>query len=133
VAERFLRWSIEHRIYAQLLFWRPVPGFEPSAQAYEPAVDLVAYSTGMFATLQGRGWIRADVAADDIMRDWTILIAGVTSQQLANAPDESYETGRFTSAVPSLVDMFVLRYAAPSPSSTTSSTTPRRGRRAHAR
>src|SRR3954453_19915011 len=33
----FVRWSVEHPAYAQLLFWRPVPGFRPSEAAYAPA------------------------------------------------------------------------------------------------
>src|SRR5262245_22054630 len=28
--EASLRWSLEHRAVAQLMFWRPVPSFEPS-------------------------------------------------------------------------------------------------------
>src|SRR3954447_23615029 len=29
--QTMVRWSVEHPVYSQLLFWRPVPGFEPSA------------------------------------------------------------------------------------------------------
>ncbi len=39
-AEAFVRWSVQHAPYTQLLFWRPVPGFTPSPQAYEPAIRL---------------------------------------------------------------------------------------------
>src|SRR5215470_457082 len=34
--EAFVRWTIENAAYSQLLFWRPVPGFQPSLEAYEP-------------------------------------------------------------------------------------------------
>src|SRR5690242_11207260 len=30
----FVRWSMEHPAYTQLIFWRPVPGFAPSEAAY---------------------------------------------------------------------------------------------------
>jgi AcrR family transcriptional regulator len=111
-AEAFVGWSIEHPAYTQLLFWRPVPGFSPSAEAYAPAVELVELTRARFAGLQQRGLLRADADADDMLRDWTVLTSGVISQQLSNAPDEPLATGRFTSALPDLVAMFARHYGA---------------------
>jgi AcrR family transcriptional regulator len=118
-AEAFVGWSIEHPAYTQLLFWRPVPGFTPSAEAYAPAVELVKFSRTWFATLQERGLVRADVDIDEVHRDWTILTAGVISQQLSNAPGEPLAAGRFTAALPDLAQMFARHYGPdgePSPS-----------------
>jgi AcrR family transcriptional regulator len=109
-AEVFVGWSIEHPAYTQLLFWRPVPGFTPSAEAYAPAVELVELTRAMFAMLQQRDLVRADAAVDDVHRDWTVLISGVISQQLSNAPQESFARGRFTRALPDLIDMFASYY-----------------------
>jgi hypothetical protein len=109
----FVRWSVENFAYAQLLFWRPVPGFRPSASAYEPAVDLYEHSLSWLTHLQQRGLIRADVDVAAVQRDWTVLISGVISQQLANAPDETFEAGRFTAALPNLVAMLATHYAQP--------------------
>lgn len=111
-AEAFVRWSLQHAPYAQLLFWRPVPGFTPSPQAYEPAIRLLGLAEEQFAQLQRRGLMRADLPAGQLLRDWTILTTGVVSQQLSNAPDESFEEGRFTAALPGLVSMFA-RYCEP--------------------
>src|ERR1035438_4037479 len=36
------RWLLAHRATAQLLFWRPVPNFEPSAEALAPSVEMIA-------------------------------------------------------------------------------------------
>jgi len=115
-AEAFVRWSLQHAPYSQLLFWRPVPGFTPSPQAYEPAVRLLELAEEQFAQLQRRGLIRADLPAGQIHRDWTILIAGVVSQQLSNAPHESFDQGRFTAALPGLVSMFARYYQPPAAS-----------------
>jgi AcrR family transcriptional regulator len=115
-AEAFVRWSLQHAPYAQLLFWRPVPGFTPSPQAYEPAVQMVGLAEEQFAQLQRRGLLRADLPAGQILRDWTILTAGVVSQQLSNAPHESFEEGRFTAALPGLVSMFARYYQPPATS-----------------
>jgi AcrR family transcriptional regulator len=106
-------WAIDNPVYSQLLFWRPVPGFVPSDEAYRPAIDLVDLSTETFAEMQRRGWMRDDILAADVLRDWTIVIAGIVSQQLSNAPDDSVKAGRFTSALPSVVAMFANQYAAP--------------------
>jgi AcrR family transcriptional regulator len=115
-AEAFVRWSLQHAPYSQLLFWRPVPGFTPSPQAYEPAIRLAELAEEFFTQLQRRGLLRADVPAGQILRDSTILIAGVCSQQLSNAPHESFEQGRFTAALPGLVSMFARYYQPPAAS-----------------
>jgi AcrR family transcriptional regulator len=114
--EAFVRWSLLHAPYSQLLFWRPVPGFTPSPQAYEPAVRLAGLAEEQIAQLQRRGLMRADLPAGQIQRDWTILISGIVSQQLSNAPQESFEQGRFTAALPELVSMFARHYQPPATS-----------------
>jgi AcrR family transcriptional regulator len=112
VAETFVGWSVEHPAYTALLFWRPVPGFAPSPEAYAPAVELVELTRARFADLRDRGLLRADAPLDDVQRDWTVLISGVISQQLSNAPGEPLAQGRFTSALPALVAMFARYYGA---------------------
>jgi AcrR family transcriptional regulator len=124
------RWSVANIAYAQLLFWRPVPGFHPSDDAYAPAVELYAEGLARLAALQERGLIRSDVDVDDVQRDWTVLVAGVVSQQLSNAPEEPFESGRFTSALPGLVGMFVTHYGNPARKAARKPPTP--SRRGHA-
>jgi len=119
-AEAFVGWSIKHPAYTQLLFWRPVPGFTPSAEAYAPAIELVELTRARFAMMREQGLLRADVTIDDVQRDWTVLISGVISQQMSNAPGEALAAGRFTAALPGLAAMFARYYGAatPTPSST---------------
>lgn len=109
LAQSCVRWSVEHPAYTQLLFWRPVPGFSPSAEAHAPAIQLVELSHTRFQPLREQGLIRPDTHVDEVHRDWTILLAGVVSQQLSNAPDGTFATGRFTTALPGLVAMFARR------------------------
>ena len=40
-ARAFIRWSTREVGLAPLLFWRPIPGFEPSADSYAPAQALL--------------------------------------------------------------------------------------------
>ena len=133
VAETFVGWSVEHPAYTALLFWRPVPGFAPSAEAYAPAVELIELTRARFAELQERGLLRPDAALDDVQRDWTVLLSGVISQQLSNAPGEPLAEGRFTSALPTLVSMFARHYGAATPTSTSPSTSPKETRRVRTR
>jgi AcrR family transcriptional regulator len=111
--ERFARWSVEHLAYAQLLIWRPVPGFRPSEEAYEPAIRLYDEFLEQFRFLQRRGLIRSDADPELIHRQWTSVIAGVVSQQLSNAPDEPFDTGQFTTQIPELATMFATYYVNP--------------------
>ncbi len=113
-ATSFARWGVEHPAYAQLMFWRPVPGYEPSALAYAPAVDVFARGRTAFEDLRERGLLRKDVDIDEAYRQWTVLISGVVSQQLSNAPHEPFDRGTFTSGLPSLVAMF-LQFYGPAP------------------
>ena len=109
-AETSVRWAVEHPTYAHLLFWRPVPGFEPSPEAYAPAVAVAELAQQRFADLQAHGLLRSDVSAAEAFRDWTILISGVVSQQLSNAPDEPFAHGGFTTRIPAVVAMFAAHY-----------------------
>jgi AcrR family transcriptional regulator len=110
--ETFVRWSLENPAYSELMIWRPVPGYEPSPEAYEPAVQVFDRGSTMFAELKDRGLFRPDIDIDEAMRMWTVLVSGVITQQLANAPQESYDDGRFTTLMPGLVELFHMRYGA---------------------
>lgn len=110
-AEVFVRWNLQHPVYAQLMVWRPVPGYQPSAEAYAPAVVTFDRGRGVLARLQALGLFGPDVAVDELMRVWTILTSGVITRQLANAPQESFEEGTFTTMLPQLVAMYQAHYA----------------------
>ena len=111
MAQRFVRWMVENPVHAQLMAWRPVPGYEPSAEAYEPAVAVLERSREVIAELQELGLLRTDVEVDELLHVWTVLGTGVMTQQLANAPQQPFESGTFTTMLPALVDMFLAHYA----------------------
>jgi AcrR family transcriptional regulator len=111
-AETFVRWSVENAAYAQLMFWRPVPGFEPSARAYAPALEAMRGAREAFAVLQDRGVLDQTSDLDEALDAWVVIVSGVVSQQLSNAPHESFEQGTFTRLLPQLMSMFMARYGA---------------------
>src|SRR3954452_20948312 len=123
-ARTFVRWTMEHPAYTQLLYWRPVPGFEPSPEAFTPAVAMVETSRHRFAELQRRGFIRADASIEDLQRDWVVILTGVVTRQIANAPHEKFDEGRFSTALGDLVAMFAHHYEPSSPATTAPSSAP---------
>jgi hypothetical protein len=86
-------------------------GFTPSPQAYRAAIGLVELARERLTAMQHAGLLRAEVPIEQIERDWTILLSGVVSQQLANAPRQAFDEGRFTAAIPELMTMFADHYS----------------------
>jgi len=107
------RWSMLNQGLAPLLFWRPIPGFQPSAESFELATELVARAReDLRAAVRNRELVES-ADSDDTLRLLTSLIAGICSQQLANQPGVSYEDGLFTSLTDRVLTMFVHEHAPP--------------------
>ena len=121
----FLRWSMLNRGLAPLLFWRPIPGFEPSPESYALAEELVAQARADLSEAVRKGHLDGAADSEEAFRLLTTLGAGIGSQQLANEPGATYETGVFTSLTDLALDMFVQQYA-PRSSHGMSPTSPRR-------
>jgi AcrR family transcriptional regulator len=113
-----VRWAVEHPACSALMFWRPVPGFVPSARAYAPAVALDEAGRAEVVRLRDAGVLATDVDVERTYRAQVALVSGVISQQLSNAPHESYDGGTWTAVLPDLLDMWLAhaRSAGPAPS-----------------
>ena len=79
-------------------------------RAYAPAVELDETGRAQIARLRDAGVLPADVDVDRAYRSYTAVVSGVISQQLSNAPDEPFETGRFTAVLPDLIDMWLAHH-----------------------
>lgn len=78
MARLFVEFSAEDPVRSQLLFQRAVPDFEPSAESYALAVEVLD---------RGReGLAAAGVTDPDHFDLFTALVSGLASQQLANDP-----------------------------------------------
>ncbi|MDA0635965.1 TetR/AcrR family transcriptional regulator [Nonomuraea sp. MCN248] len=104
------RWVMANQALAQLMFWRPVPGFEPSARAYAPALAVHDHFTALTAAAIERGELHPDAASEEGQALGSSLIAGLLSQQLSNEPDAAFEEGRFTRWVARLPGVLVALY-----------------------
>ena len=108
-----LRWSMLNPGLAPLLFWRPIPGFTPTPASYALAERIVERARADLATAVRNGELAPHADSDAVFRLFTSLSAGLATQQLANEPDATYESGLFTSLTDQALDMFVQQYSPP--------------------
>src|SRR5215470_2144816 len=108
-----VRWAVENPALAQLLYWRPVPGFAPTSATFAPSVRLMDQLRAAFAAAVRAGELHAKAASAEAPRLFTIVLSGLISQQMANEPGAGFDTGMFTSLTDSALDMFFARYAVP--------------------
>jgi AcrR family transcriptional regulator len=94
VMQRVVQFSTEDVARHQLMAQRPMPGFEPSPEAYAPAVEFYERCR---TTL-----VAAGVRDQDDMDVFTALISGLAHQQVANDPGGD----RWVRLVPRALDMF---------------------------
>jgi len=108
--EAIMRLGLDRQVVAQLLTWRPVPGFEPSAEAFAPSIEFVEEVRRMLQAAVGRGELHPGAASDEGTALLSVLVAGVMSQQLANQPRACWEQGRFTRLTPRVLELFRCAY-----------------------
>lgn len=106
-----VRWATEELGLASLLFWRPVPGFEPSSETYVAAQEFWTVAREHLTLAVSRGELCPAADSEEAQRLLTVLVSGVVSQQMANQPGATYEEGLFTSLTDEVLDLFVSHYA----------------------
>lgn len=107
------RWALANRATAQLMFWRPVPSFEPSAEAFAPSVEMLALQRAALADAVAAGELGPDADSEEALYLISTLIVGVLSQAIANEPDIEWGKGRFTPMFPKLMKLLVAAYPTP--------------------
>jgi AcrR family transcriptional regulator len=104
------RWALANRAVAQLLFWRPVPSFEPSPEAFAASVEMVGLQRAAIGEAVAAGQLGADADSDEAIYLVSTLIVGVLSQAMSNEPDLPWGQGRFTPVFPKLMQLLVAVY-----------------------
>jgi AcrR family transcriptional regulator len=77
-ARVFVEFATEDPARAQLLFVRSLPGFEPTEEAYAPAVRVLELERDRLRDI--------GVDAGELLDLWTATLSGLVQQQLANDP-----------------------------------------------
>jgi AcrR family transcriptional regulator len=106
------QWVLAHQALAQLLFWRPVPNFEPSPEALAPSEEIAKLQQQAIADAVAAGELGSDALVDAGMMV-SILIKGVLTQAMANEPHLPWDQGRFTPMFPKLMALLPLAYPLP--------------------
>ena len=104
------RWAVANPVLAQLLFWRPVPGYQPSAEAFAPTGQIVDLLRSALADAAARGQVHPDAATDAGMELLSIMHFGVISQHLANDADRDWDHGRYTRRHRDILSLFIKAY-----------------------
>jgi AcrR family transcriptional regulator len=102
-----LTWSVEHPVHAQLLHWRPVPGFVPSEASMAEAENALSHLRALVQAAVDAGQLRPRAAQESGIATLTVIGAGIISQQLSNEPDAPPGRGRFTKHADELMDVYL--------------------------
>lgn len=103
------RWVLQNQALAQLLFWRPVPNFEPSREAFAPSQEIARMQHQAIADAVAAGQLGPD-ALDEAGFMVAILIKGVLTQAMTNEPQLDWGEGRYTAAFPRLMKLLPAAY-----------------------
>jgi len=109
------RWLLAHPATGQLLFWRPVPRFQPTTEAMAPSVEMVQLQRQALADAAPTGQLGAGADSDEALWVTSIFISGVIGQAMANEPGVPWGEGRFSPLLPKLLGTLAALYP-PKPS-----------------
>ena len=104
------RWALAHPATAQLLFWRPVPNFQPTTEAMAPSVEMVQLQRQALAHAAAAGQLGAGADSDEALLVTSIFVSGVIGQTMANEPDLPWGQGRFSPLLPKLLGTLAALY-----------------------
>jgi AcrR family transcriptional regulator len=97
------RWCLAHRAVAELLFWRPVPSFHPSPEAFAISMEMVELQRAALADAVTLGQLGPAAGEENAIYLVSTLITGVLTQAIANEPELPWGEGRFTPMFPHLM------------------------------
>jgi AcrR family transcriptional regulator len=106
------RWCTANSPIAQLLFFRPVPSFEPTAESMGPSVAMIQLQRDALAEAVDAGQLGTPANSDEAIHVLSIFISGAVGQAIANEPDMPWGTGRYTPLLPRLIDLLTVLYPA---------------------
>jgi AcrR family transcriptional regulator len=95
----FLAFCVEDPGRYQLLFQRTIPGFEPSPEAYAPALDVLQTAR--------QALLACGISDPQAIDMWTGITGGLAAQQIANDPGGD----RWSRLADEATDMFLAHYA----------------------
>lgn len=108
--EASCRWALAHPALAQLLFWRPVPSFQPTPEAMAPSVEMVRLQRQALADAAAAGQLGRGADSDEALFLTSVFVSGVVGQAIANEPGLPWGEGRFSPLLPKLLGTLAAIY-----------------------
>lgn len=103
-------WANENRAAAELMFWRPIPHWQPSAEAFTPSREAVGNVVRILTEAQAHGLLRPDADVLEMAEALGAIVSGVVSQQLSNEPGVDAQSGRISRHAAAFAAMFMSHY-----------------------
>jgi AcrR family transcriptional regulator len=104
------QWCLDHQPIAQLLFWRPVPHFEPSPEAMAPSFEMVRLQREALSNAVAQGQLGPGADSDEAVFATSIMVSGTIGQAIANDPALPWGQGRFSPLLPKLLEALPALY-----------------------
>lgn len=113
ITEAAGRWAVDNWPMAQLLFYRPVPNFEPWAAAMQPSEEMFRIHRNALSEAVAAGQLGPDADSDEAVFVISVLVSGVAGQAIANEPGRPWGKGRFSPLLPRMLDVLTTMYPPP--------------------
>jgi AcrR family transcriptional regulator len=107
-----MRFAQEQPELFSLVFERPVPGFEPSAESMEESRRFLDEGRSFFSQLIDAGVIQPPGAPDRAFDLFIAMTHGLSAQHIANEPQLPIGSGRYGSLVPDTLALFQAAWGA---------------------
>ena len=104
------RWALDHPATAQLLFWRPVPSFEPTPEAMAPSIEMVQLQRQALADAVAARQLGPGADSEEALYVTSVFVSGVIGQAMANEPGIPWGGGRFSPLLPKLLGLLAALY-----------------------
>ena len=108
--EASCQWALAHPATAQLLFWRPVPSFEPTPEAMAPSVEMVRLQRRALADAAVAEQLGPGADSEEALYLTSVFVSGVVGQAIANEPGLPWGEGRFSPLLPKLLGTLASLY-----------------------
>jgi len=106
-------WAMSHQALTQLMWWRPVPSFEPSAEAFAPSIEMVEVQRAALREAVKLGQLGPGAAKEEGVYAVSIFCIGSLTQAMANEPELPWGKGRFSPLFPRLMALLPALYPPP--------------------
>ena len=102
----YMRFAVENPALYQILFERPVPGFEPSEESMALSLAVLGRARDEMADFLAEIGISPGIAGDRALDLAIAVMHGLTAQHMANEPQLPAGQGRYGSLIPQAVALF---------------------------